>query len=58
MSAGAAIGLLVTLGGLHAARALVERWGLGTMGTLVLGWALGMAFVVALIVLGSATRAA
>jgi len=52
---GIIFGTLVTLAGIHGGRAAVERWHLGTLGALSLGWLLGMVFV--LLLLGAALYA-
>lgn len=52
------IGVALTLLGIYGARAVLERWQFGTLGTLALGWFLGMVFVLALILMTKATGAA
>jgi hypothetical protein len=54
---GALAGVILTLLGVHGGRAAVERWKLGPLATLSLGWAMGMAFVFVVVVLAHATEA-
>lgn len=53
---GIILGVLVTLGGIHGGRVVVERWHLGTLGALSLGWLLGMVFVVLLLAMAFFVR--